>query len=195
METIQESPPPVQWAKKHPTEIGLGLIVLAIITFALAIWAALRPPKIMDSQVEFSRLPLKGRWELDMNPASAWMGLGTIIAKPGDTLDISAVGRYTWNPGTDVPEQWRNVTPDGTYWKPADLLPSQKPEELPMRDAHCGGLLIRIGGVHGRTYFVGQHLRVFIGQEDGGLVEFMVNSRYTDVYSNTGYIHLKVEQR
>jgi hypothetical protein len=188
--TIQESPPPVHWAKKYSTEIGIGLTVFAIIVFALAIWSALAPPPRPIMSVVVPQ-----HWELDLDPSSPWRGIGNIVVKPGDTLEISAVGKYVWNSGADVPVQWKTVTPDGVWWTPAQLTPEQLPEQLPMRNAPCGGLLIRIAGANGRMYFLGQHLKIVISSGEGGLVQFMVNSRYTDVAYNTGYIHLTVSKQ
>jgi hypothetical protein len=196
MQTIPASPPHVHWARKYAAEIGVGLIVLAVIVFGFAVWVGIRALTDSSSPIPISQRPVRARFEGNLDPKLSWQQLPGPIAgaKPGDVIDLEASGEYVWNVSTSVPVQNQKVGPDGTYYKPSDWKDPEvtHPEQFPMPDAPCGGLLMRVGGANGKVYFVGSKARI---QNSDGVLQFMVNSRYGWVHENTGKIHLKIEVR
>ncbi|MCC6698772.1 MAG: M48 family metalloprotease, partial [Candidatus Hydrogenedentes bacterium] len=105
-------------------------------------------------------------------PGKEWYDTGIVMSK-GVTFVLSAEGSVSWD--RNLPR----VTPAGAGRTPNASC--GHPEEFPMPDAPCGGLLGRIG--EGQPFFIGEHTTV---TGDGGNLFLTVNDRLNNFGDNEG---------
>jgi TolB protein len=120
-------------------------------------------------------------WTVRLTGAENWHDTGIAVAR-GDTINIKASGRITWNPN---PENNNSTAgPDGVAFNAYRL---SQPQDFPMPEANIASLLIRVGGVR---YAVGSERSLQVSE--GGTIQLMINDRYNGLSDNFGDLNVVI---
>ncbi len=121
-------------------------------------------------------------WTVRLNGSERWFDTG-IKVQQGQSLNLSATGRVTWNANANS----SNTTagPDGVWYNATRL---QKPEDFPMPEARVASLLMRIGTVQ---YPVGAAATVEV--RESGTIQLMINDRYNGLEDNAGELLVAIK--
>lgn len=159
------------------------IIILALIIIGLCIYLVVRKsnPSTQTSNPQPSptqEIKFNSGKPVTVYANKPWQDSG-LEAKPGQTIRITTTGSISWDP------QLPTVGPSGTSYAASTR---QQPEDFPLPQATCGTLLVRIGGT---MHIAG--IGTQITTQTGGVIEFMVNDRWTSLKDNSGTFNANVE--
>lgn len=120
--------------------------------------------------------PARPLWSGSVDPKLVWQSTGSVVHK-GDVLVVDASGQVVWASNVSG-----TVDADGAGYTPKQLADSSG---FPLLDARCGSLIVKIGD---QLYPAGKHAVIVV--EQGGVVEFMVNSRMGWLHQNSGLFNV-----
>lgn len=193
MPTIDITPEPeVHWARRYASEIGVGLIILGFVVFALAIFVAVRS----DTEAQNpNNKPLVTLFDGSVDVSQPWQSSG-VIAKSNDVFSISAYAQGCVRWASDVTDPKAIcVGPEGASWTPLDLFnryhSKEQLDDFPLPNAHCGSLLMRIRDHIYSIGFSGSTIKV----DEEGEIQFAANIRQTQLSKASGKFHVWVAIR